>query len=249
MTSGTFRLNKESRAKPVTIILFIILICRSAVNFAQTDLPDLIVSERLQIIETMLHEGKSNANLWWYGWLAGYSAATVGQGVVSISTNDKSLKQDMVLGAATTLLGALGQVITPMVPGYAPDRLKKISDGTVKERRQKLIAAEELLKQSALREKSGRSWKNHAITGIVNIGGGLITWFGFKRDIWAGLESFVLNTCITEAQIWTQPTKAMKDYKNYCKKYKSGSTPMVQKPEIIWLVSGTPGGVQLRIVF
>jgi hypothetical protein len=249
MASGIITNQKDRFPNLKVIILAFTFLFRSIYISAQTDLPDSVVSVRLQTIETMLNQGKPNANLWWYGWLAGYSAATVGQGAVAISTNDAGLRQDMALGAATTFLGAVGQLITPMVPGYAPDRLSKISGYTKEDRRQKLIDAEALLKESALREKSGRSWQTHAVAGVVNLSSGLITWFGFKRDIWAGLENFALNTCITEAQIWTQPTKAMKDYKNYCKLYKSGESTIALKPETVWLVSGSPGGVQLKIVF
>jgi len=249
MEPGTITNQKYRCSKVGAITLALVLLCRSVNIFAQADLPDSVVTIRLQTIEKMLNQGKSNANLWWYGWLAGYSAATVGQGAVFLSSNDKSLRQDMAVGAATTFLGALGQIITPMVPGYAPDRLKMIPGGTREERRQRLDIAEELLIQSALREKSGRSWQTHAIATAVNAGSGLITWLGFNRDIWAGLENFALNTCITEAQIWTQPTKAMKDYKNYCTLYKSGENLVAIKPETVWFVSGSPGGIKLRIVF
>jgi hypothetical protein len=249
MASGIFTGQKEQFFYRIVVIIVFTFLFRSVNISAQTDLPDSVVTERIQIIQKMLDQGRSNANLWWYGWLAGYSAATIGQGAVFFSSNDQSLRQDMAVGAATTFLGALGQIVTPMVPGYAPDRLKMISGSTKEERLKKLKSAEELLKQSALREKSGRSWQTHAIATAVNAGSGLITWLGFKRDIWAGLENFALNTCITEAQIWTQPTKAMRDYKSYCKKYKSGEKPVVIKPETVWYVGGYPGGVQLRIVF
>jgi hypothetical protein len=247
MASGIFISPKNSHFS--LIIIIVILLLRSINISAQTVLPDSVVTERIQIIQSMLDQGKPNANLWWYGWLAGYSAATIGQGAVFVTTNDKSLRQDMAVGAATTFLGALGQIVTPMVPGYAPDRLKMISGSTREERLQKLKSAEELLKQSALREKSGRSWQTHAIATVVNAGSGLITWLAFKRDIWAGLENFALNTCITEAQIWTQPTKAVRDYKNYCKLYKSGENQVVIKPETMWYVSGYAGGIKLKIVF
>jgi hypothetical protein len=111
----------------ISFLLLISLIQLEIVN-AQSELQDSIVKERLQSIQTLLNKAKPNANLWWYGWLTAYSAATVGQGIVYFVSNDKSLKQDMVLGAATTLLGAAGQLITPMVPGYAPDRLAVYPD-------------------------------------------------------------------------------------------------------------------------
>jgi hypothetical protein len=216
---------------------------------AQTEIPDSLVSERIIYIENILDHGKPNANLWWNGWLIGYSVATIGQGVVFLVSEDKNTRQDMVVGAATTLLGAVGQLLTPMVPAHAPDRLSRIPEENPEERKMKLNEAEELLEASALREKNGRSWQVHAVTGVVNIGGGLITWLGFKRTVWAGVANFALNTVITEAQIWTQPTRAMKDYESYCRMYRPGETPYSFKPDISWYVSVYPGGLSMKVVF
>ena len=137
----------------------------------------------------------------------------------------------------------------PMTPSYAPARLTKISEDTHEAQLQKLGNAEELLKACALREKDGRSWQTHAVAGVVNIGSGLITWLGFKRNMWAGLENFALNTVITEAQIWSQPTKAMKDYQNYCKRFKTGEKPVALKSGIYWFAGAYPGGIEIKIVF
>ena len=240
---------KERRLNTGTIFLVFVFICQSVNISAQVEIPDSVITEHLQLIEKMLSQGKPGANCWWYGWLAGYSAATIGQGVVFLSSNDKVTKQDMALGAVTTLLGAAGQLLTPMVPGYAPDRLDQISEGTREARLEKLHSAEELLKASALREKAGRSWQTHAIASVVNVSSGLITWFGFKRDVWAGVENFALNTAVTEAQIWTQPTRAMKDYRNYCQRYKKGENPIAMKHNMSWIVGASPGGIDIKIVF
>lgn len=216
---------------------------------AQSGLPDEQVSERIEYIKNVLDEGKPGANLWWNGWLAGYSAATVVQGVVFVSSDELATRQDMATGAATTLLGAVGQLITPMVPGHASVLLDQIPENTPEERLKKLNNAEELLKASALREKSGRSWQMHAVSGVVNLSSGLITWLGFKRSVWAGVSNFALNTVITEAQIWTQPTRAMKDYENYCNKYYPGMTPYSSRNGTGWFVTVYPGGLNMKVVF
>jgi hypothetical protein len=240
---------KDKRANSRSIFLVLILILQSLNVFSQVKTPDSEITERIQLIQNMLDRGKPNANLWWYGWLAGYSAATITQGAVFILSDEKATRQDMALGAATTLLGAAGQLLTPNVPGQAPERLLQIPGDDADARRQKLKDAEELLKASALREKAGRSWKIHAITGAVNVSSGLITWLGFKRDLWAGVQNFALNTIITETQIWTQPTRAMKDYQNYCRRFKKGEEPVSIKHDINWFVSAYPGGIELKIVF
>jgi hypothetical protein len=237
------------RTNSITIILLLFFLFQFYLALGQNELSDSQIQERLQTIQQMLVQGKATANLWWYGWLIGYSTVTIGQGAVFLTSADKTTRQDMALGAATTFLGAMGQIIAPMVPGTAPVRLAAIPEGTPQERMNKLLAAEKLLKESALREKEGRSWEIHAITGIVNLGSGLVVWLGFKRNIWEGIGNFALNTVITEAQIWTQPTRAIKDYDDYIKKYKSGANPGCRDAETSWSVTIYPGGFGIRIIF
>jgi hypothetical protein len=189
----------------------------------------------------------AGAERWWYGWLAGYSAATVGQGVIWVTSDDRTLRQDMALGAATTLLGAMGQLVTPVKPknsGYPSCR-----EYTSGEKPFSPDEAALLLKALAAREKEGRSWKTHAIAGVVNLTSGLITWLGYKRTFMDGLENFAINTAITEAQIWTQPMKAARDYEKYCKTNSSGAEPMTARREGEWSWSIRPVGFYVRYVF
>jgi hypothetical protein len=216
---------------------------------AQQIVPDSIVKLRIQYIQNILEQNKTNANRWYYGWLAGYSAATIGQGTVYFISKDKVVKQNMALGAATTFLGAMGQLLTPMDPGQKAEILAQIPDSTLQDRLKKLTTAEELLNAAAFRETLGRSWQAHILCGVVNISSGIITWRGFKQSIWAGIGNFALNTAITETQIWTQPTNIMKAYHNYCNNYVSEIEPHNYNPKLFCYVSAYPGGISIRLVF
>jgi hypothetical protein len=241
--------NASIRFPAKVLLISLFLIFRSAIASAQTELPDSVVQVRINFIQNMLNQGKPAANLWWNGWLYGYSAATVVQGVIFIQSNVLKTRQDMALGAATTLIGAVGQVIAPMVPGHAPVALTLLPGDTPEERTVKLRKAEELFAASAKREADGRSWKFHAASGAVNLGSGLVTWLGFDRTFKAGLINFAINTAITEAQIWSQPTRAIKDYHTYCEKYKYGPAYSSYKPKARLLVNAYPGGLALRLMF
>jgi hypothetical protein len=216
---------------------------------AQEGLPDSEIQNRLQYIQTALARGESNADLWWKGWLIGYGAATVGQGSLALISKDKETRQDMALGAATTALGVVGQVIAPMVPGSAPDRLAGIPEGSPAERREKLAKAEALLRASAECEREGRSWKAHALSGAVNLTSGLVVWLGFNRTALEGFGNFLFNTAFTEAQIWTQPTRAVRDYDDYMRKIKIGSISGLREPDTEWRVAVYPGGIGINITF
>ena len=237
------------RSHTLTLLFLLFFLFRFSNLMAQDRIPDSIVKERIQAIQNMLDQGKPKASLWWNGWLYGYSAATAGQGIAFLMSDNLKNRQDMALGAATTLVGAIGQLITPMVPVYAPGRLALIPGDSPEERVIKLDKAQELFAASAKREKDGRSWKMHVASGAVNLSSGLVTWLGFKRTVWAGVGNFALNSAITEAQIWTQPTRAIRDYKMFCERYKSGMAYISYKPKAQLLVSSYPGGMAFRLVF
>jgi hypothetical protein len=240
---------RNYRSASVTLFLSVIFLLQGISLKGQDGVADSVTDKRIQHVQLTALQDKQNAQIWWYGWLAGYSAATAGQVIVSLSTDNLATRQDMVLGAATTFLGALGQLITPIVSKNANADYPSYRDYIAGEQPLSEEQAAELLKTLALREKEGRSWKTHAIAGVVNISSGLITWLGFKRTVWDGLANFALNTAVTEAQIWTQPTRAIKDYERYLRENhpEAGMAPL--KPESEWTVSVFPGGIAIRLDF
>ena len=189
----------------------------------------------------------AGARVWWYAWLTGYSAATAGQAAVYFSSDDKSLRQDMALGAATTFLGAMNQLITPIDP--KPRDYPSYREYVSGEEPMSTEQAEELLKKLAAWEKKGRSWKTHALAGAVNLGSGLITWLGFKRTIWDGVANFALNTVVTEAQIWTQPARAVRDYEKLSREGMPGAGNLSSRRNGEWDWNIYPGGFYVRYVF
>ena len=227
---------------PVVVLIFSFTKQAAAQNIAS----DSLVFERLSEIKIMLSDERLWDNRWWYGWLGAYSAATIVQTGVWIGVDDLSTKQDMALGAATTLIGAVGQMISPLKPNHEWQRIAQLPESTAEEKRIKLMESEKLLQQNALNEKIGKSFKTHAICTVVNLGSGLVTWLGFKRSVWAGLGNFALNTAITETQIFTQPRRAMKDYDKYVNKYKFSP---VQPTPVSMSLSMYPGGVSLIVKF
>lgn len=240
---------KITRTKTGSVFFLLIFIFHFSQLSAQNETPDSIVREQIQYIKKILDQGTPAAKLWWNGWLYGYSAATVVQGAVALTNDNLKTRQDMTLSAATTLIGAAGQLLMPMVPASAPNKIALIPGDTPGERIMKLNKAEELFAASAKREKDGRSWKMHAASGAVNLGSGLITWLGFDRTLSTGFWNFAINTAITEAQIWTQPTRAIKDYKKYCEKYERGLPQASYKPKPSLFVNAFPGGLAVRLVF
>jgi hypothetical protein len=234
----------------VLSILVVLIVFQSSFLFAQENRKDSLLNEQLEYIQHSLTKSKPVLDTWWYGWLGAYSVATVGQGIVCLTSTDKPTRQDMALSGITTLLGAGLQLVTPLTISRRDlDNLKQMPDSSLQDQIKKLIVAEELFKSIAKKEKEGRGWQIHALNESVNLAAGLITWLGYKRTVWDGVSCFLLNTAITETQIWTQPTRTLKDYQNYCRKYKSGSNPLAYQPQPEFFLSTFPGGASLRIVF
>ena len=234
--------------KQCLLVLLILLIASLPTNhvIAQSIPADSLVVERLSSIRHIIDREKINTGRWWYGWLAAYSAATIVQTSVCITSEDLSTRQDMALGAVTTLLGAAGQFISPVKPIRDWQRISQLPEVTEADKISKLAESEKLLQQIALNEKIGRSWKTHAVCSAVNLGTGLVTWLGFKRSVWAGLGVFAINTSITETQILSQPKRAMKEYDKYIQKY--GNNP-VQPSPISLSLNVYPGGISMLLKF
>jgi hypothetical protein len=231
------------------IFLLMVFFFQIAPAMAQNEGADSLVSVRLQFLKTTIEHDKVHTRQWWYGWLGLYSAATIGQGAIYFTSNNKSLRQDMALGAATTLLGAAGQFISPLIPDKKVHQFNMIPENTSDEKRKKLKRAEKLLKECIQKEKEARNWQNHAMTSAVNLGGGLITWLGFKRTVWDGVLNFAINEAVTEIQIFTSPTFAKRNYKRYCQKYLLHENSLSFEPEVNWYFNVYPGGVGVKIVF
>jgi len=177
--------------------------------FGQADASFRSDSVRLQQLVQQVQHNEKAASTWWVTWIGIYASATVGQGMVAYLTPDKSTREDMVLGAGTTLLGIVGQFITPVKSGYNAGQFDQHSG---LDRAEQLSQAEALLAFQANIARSGKSWQTQALFGTVNIASGLVTWLGFKRSVWDGVTNFALNTAITEIQIYSQPVRAVKDY-------------------------------------
>lgn len=216
---------------------------------AQNELPDPIVAERIQFIQHTIDRDLVKTKQWWYGWLAGYGAATVAQGAVYFGSNDKSTRQDMALGAVTTFLGVAGQFISPIKPGNETEQLNALTENTKEEQLNKLKIAEELLNEIGKREKLARNWQSHVLPTAVDLGSGMVTWLAFDRSVWAGIGNFAFNLAITETQIWSQPIMAHRNYKKYQQKYTNGDIDLSYEPRANWYIGAYAGGAGLKVVF
>jgi hypothetical protein len=231
------RIGKAASVFAILLLLAVQLAAQEASN-----LGDAEVTNRLAYIQNSFDGGQKAANLWWYGWFIGYSAATVGQVAVYSGSDDEKQRQDMLVGAVTTALGAGGQIVFPLKAGRFAVRLRAMPADTPEARRVKLAAAEGYLRKAAAQESFGRSWKTQAMATAVNLAAGLTIWLHYDRPAKDGLVTFAIGQIISEVQIFTQPMRAVRDLKEYEQRSDFGAVGMAADPGRTWYVSVAPGG-------
>ena len=171
--------------------------------------------KRIQFLDQSLRYDQQGTKLWWYSWLGLYGTATAGQGATYFASNEKSTRQDMALGAATTFVGVVGQFISTFQPVSFADKLALLPESTASDRLTKISLMEKCLTDRSKMEVDARKWKAHILCTSINLASGMITWIGFHRTVWDGVVNFGWNCAITEAQIWTQPIRAKRALKRY----------------------------------
>jgi hypothetical protein len=181
---------------------------------AQPARRDADVARRIDFIQTRFDRATPAAQLWWNGWYATYLTLTVGQGAFAIVTPDKGTREDMVVGAVTSSFGVIPLGVFGFPPRLAAAEIRGIPATTADGRRRKLARAETLLRESAETESFGRSWASHVLGNAVSIGSGAVLAFGYGRTT-SGILNAVAGVAITEFQIFTQPTAAIDDWKDY----------------------------------
>lgn len=229
---------------------------------------------KLGFIESVLRDAQPRARTWWYGWLAGYSAGTAvswglakahwddvkveGTAPDTRTVRDRGFAEDMLVGGGTFALGVGGLLFSPFSPASAAAKLGRLPGDTPGDRRIKLLRAEELLRQCAKRERDGRGWVTHLLNIGVNAVAGIVTSAAFDRPWTDGLVTFVLGESVSLLNIFSQPTRAIRDLEAYesggwRKRTLSGNAAAFPGPgpaARFSIVSGpVPGGFAVAVKF
>jgi hypothetical protein len=248
-------MNHSKRA--AAIVLLIGLVSGIAAYGQQATLTDKQVTERLAFITSALEAGQPRARTWLYGWLGAYSAGAATMGVLAATTwksgdmplpeggNDSA--QDMLVGSGTFALGVVGLLIDPFTPATAAKKLRALPEMSPAERQAKLGRAEELLRECARRERSGRSLTTHLLNAGVNAAAGVVTVAAFDRPFADGLLTFAIGEAVSLLNIFTQPMRATRDLKRYEAGYPAAAAPSA--PRVTWSLGVRPGGLSFQLQF
>jgi hypothetical protein len=227
------------RTKPHLLLVILPLLLASGQAHAQ-EAPHAqgSVEARVEFLQDRLDAGERTSTLWWYGWLGVYSALTVGQGAVYFASDDEQLRANALVGGAGSLVAVAATLATSLPSIGAGDDLRRLDGSTPEHARRKLEAGEALLARSAAAEASGRSWVSHGLGFVLGAAQGAVLWLAYDLPV-DGAISFGVSVAMSEVQIFTQPTRAIDDEREY----RARVAPLTVS------LFPVPGGAGLRLRF
>ena len=203
---------------------------------------DTNISERINFIQTAFDEGETRAKIWSYSWTGVYGMLTGVQTAQALYTSHN--RTSNIVYASQSLLGFAALIVDPLHARSSGRDLREIPGDTPDERQLKLETAERWLERNAKQEKFGRSWPVHILALAVNAIGGAIIWHNSgSKD---GLTSILAGMAAAEVQIWTQPTRAIKDYDEYRSKYKGAKNSLSDRK---YFIAPSPNGCVAGFIF
>ena len=203
---------------------------------------------RINWIQTTLESGTRSSKIWQYGWTGIYAASATFEGCNAIEKDkpDEEDEQfDSIVNATTSLLGFGSMVLDPLISYSAAEKLRKMPESNTAEVREKLITAEKLLRACAKREERGRSWQTHALAGVVSLLAGVAVACDDSREK-DGLAMFASSMVVSEIQIFTMPTTAIDDLKNYENQNFSKNRKRKSNRFFVHII---PGGLKFKYLF
>jgi len=187
--------------------------CAEQADRLSDEISNAELEQRLKFIETRLARQSPNARYWQHGWTGFHAASAVVQGVLAVDADDSDDEVNYLVGAVKST-GALAQMlIRPLPAVQSATRFQALPSRSREERIHKVAQGEALLHENADHAATRTSWKRHLIGVGANLFGGVaIAAFGDSSD---AVTSTLLGVAVSEANIWTEPSRALNDLEDY----------------------------------
>lgn len=172
---------------------------------------------QMDFIENSLDESRQHARYWYYGWSTFYGVSGVVQTAQWIDADNNDDRVNYAIGALKSVGGLADMLLKPHPGRNGSAPLQAMPQDTPEQKSKRLESGESILMNSAQRAESRHTWKAHLkVIGVNLIAGALIAGFGDDDD---ALTSTAIGIAVGEANIWTQPTRAEGDWREYQQKY------------------------------
>ena len=199
-------------------LVFILFFLCNIVYAQESNLknPESKIGERIDFLQASFDKGQTRAEVWSYGWMGLYGAATGIQTYLAINSSHGRVSN--IVGASESFLGLAVLIIVPFNARSSGSDLREIAGSTPEEQKNKLAKAENWLERNYKQEKLGRSWLSHlGVLAVSIIGAGIVWHYNGSKN---GIISALTGVAGGEALIWTQPSRGIRDYHDYHSKYK-----------------------------
>lgn len=175
---------------------------------------------RLTFLETRLEDGQKWNKIWWGSWLAIFSIGVVSGITQGIIKDDQSNQADQFITAGKSALGIIDLTVRPHVSRHGADRIRQMPKSTPEQCAERLRFAEDTMKQAAKEASIRWDWKRHLWSFTLNLAHGLVIAEAW-HDEGTGWKSFGISEASAEAHLWSHPTRARYDLREYEKDYGS----------------------------
>ena len=194
------------------------------------------MERRMAFIEERLNEGRTHARYWQYGWSGFFAASAAFQGYKAIESDSSDNEVNHAVGAVKSAAGLTLMLLRPIPAAKGAAPLQDMPATTRDQKEARLEAARDMLNTNARRARARKSWTRH-LTGIaVNlIGSAVIASIGDTDDaVISGLTGIAIN----QANIWSQPSRAIDDLADYQKAFPAVS----ETNDVSWQLTPIAGG-------
>jgi len=224
------------------VLLFAIVfwgVCGSAPALAAGNLAAGIADDyelRMEFIETRLEDNHRAARYWQNGWTAFYAASSLAQAALWVDADDSDDSVNYGVGALKSAAGFADMLLRPHPGRLGKAPLRELPRATQEQMDRRLDAGEALLRDSAERAASRRSWRPHLkVLGVNLLAGALIAAFGDEGD---AVSSTAIGLAIGEANIWTQPTRPEADWDEYRRRFSRSASADGSSWQLLPVIGG-----------
>jgi len=217
--------------------------CAEQADHLSGEISNAGLEQRLKFIETRLARQSPDARYWQRGWTGFHAASAAVHGVLAVDADDSDDEVNYLVGAVKST-GALAQMlIRPLPAVQSASRFQALPSRNREERIHKVAQGEALLHENADRAATRSGWRRHLIgVGANLLGGVAIAAFGDSSD---AVTSTLLGIAVSEANIWTEPSRAINDLEDY----QDNKWMQRQTSEVSWRIVPLARRVEVNIRF
>ena len=213
---------------------------------------DMLLDEKRDCLNHAFTDMYPGAAVWMVSW------AMISQGLFAYqlieaiggTENWMTSRPANIVGAVQSLVSLVWALAVPFRPLTAKQKFHAMSHSSTADKKQKVQQGERLLRQANADVALVRSWISHVANLGVCLLGGAVIWGVEGRDGW---KHAVINTgagmVFTLANIWSVPTRAVKHYETYSRRFGNIGTVKHHDAGIEILVMPSLNSVTVGISF